>query len=243
MLLAVIVLGGHPVNPKTHKIYVVSEPGNEVTEIDVRTFEKTVIPLRPTLEKSLDGAIRIDVARNKIYVTNVVNDNVAVIDGFTHKVKFVPTGKHPTTMEFNAKTNRLYVANSDGASVTVVDCRKLKTKTVVAGGFPAGIAINSKTNTAYVTNAHSNSVTVIQGKKNRVQTVAAGAYPVAVAVNQATNRVHVGNLQVNTVTVIDGRSLKTETVEVSPYPFLDCRKREDKHNLYGPSGVGHRHSD
>jgi YVTN family beta-propeller protein len=207
------------VNPETHKIYAVSEPGNELTEIDLRTFEKTVIPLGPTQEKSLDGAIRIDVARNKIYVTNVVNNSVAVIDGFTHKVKFVPTGKHPTTMEFNAKTNRLYVANSDGDSVTVVDCRKLKTKTVAVGSYPLGIAINSKTNTVYVTNAHSNNVTVIQGKKNRVRTVAVGAYPVAVAVNQATNRVYVGNLQVNTVTVIEGRSLKTHIVEVNPYPF------------------------
>lgn len=222
-ILATVPVGEYgqalAVNPVTGKLYVVSEPGNELTEIDLKTFKISVIPLGTTSEKSLDGAIRIDTARNRIFVTNVVNSTVAVIDGVTHAVTFVPVGKHPTTMEFNRKTNKLYVANSDSDDVTVVDGRTLKTKTIPVGSFPSCVAINTHTNTIYVTNSHGNSVSVIRGRTNSVRTITVGQYPVPVAVNRKTNRIYVGNLGGDTVTVIDGRSLQTETVRVSPYPF------------------------
>jgi YVTN family beta-propeller protein len=207
------------VNPETHKIYVVSEPGNEVTEIDQQTSVQTVISLGPTSEKSLDGAIRIDPVRNKIYVTNVVNSTLAVIDGTTHVVTSVPTGKYPTSLEINPRTHKIYVVNSGSDNVTVVDASSLKTNTIAVGSFPSNVAINWKTNTVYVTNAQSNNVSIIHGRKNRVQTVEAGNNPVPVAVNQATNEAYVGNLAGDTVTVIHGWSKHTQTVKVSPNPF------------------------
>jgi YVTN family beta-propeller protein len=207
------------VNSKTHKLYVVSEPSNELIEIDGETFEKTVISLGPTSEKSLDGAICIDPARNTIYVTNVVNSTVAVIDGVTHAVKFVPVGTHPTALEINAITHKIYVANTDSNNITVIDGRTLKSKTISVGLYPSGIAVNARTNTVYVTNAHSNNVSIIYGTKNKIRTVEAGNNPYPVAVNQATNRAFIGNLGGDSVTIITGRSRKVRTVKVSPHPF------------------------
>ena len=61
-------------NPVTHQIFTLDEPANEITEIDAEgPFEKTVIPLGSTPEKSFNGAIQIDPVRNKIYAINVVS--------------------------------------------------------------------------------------------------------------------------------------------------------------------------
>jgi YVTN family beta-propeller protein len=206
-------------NPVTHQIFTLDEPINEITEIDGRTFEKTVIPLGPTPEKSLNGDIQIDPVRNKVYASNVVSNKIAVIDVDTRSVKFVPAGTHPVALAINLKTNKIYAVNFDGNNVTVLDGATLQTKTIAVGVRPSGIAINSRTNTIYVTNCGSNTVSIIKGN-NKVRTIPSGPYPNAVVVNRRTNRAYVANLGADTLTVIHGRSRHTRTLAVGVYPFF-----------------------
>ena len=46
-------------NPVTHQIFTLDEPANEITEIDERTFEKTVIPLGSTPKNLLMVPFRL----------------------------------------------------------------------------------------------------------------------------------------------------------------------------------------
>jgi len=206
-------------NPVTHKIYAVDEPGNNIVEIDEQTLEETVIALGPTTEKSLNGDIRVDSSRNRVYAINVSNSNLAVVDCSSRTLRFVPVGTHPTALEINTRTGKVYVVNTDSDNVTAIDGASLKTTTIAVGQAPLGIAIDERTDTIYVTNSHSDTVSIINGKNNKVRTVASGPYPNAVAVNSVSRRAYVGNLQGDTITVIHGRSKRTKRIKVSPYPF------------------------
>ena len=59
----------------------------------------------------------------KVFVSCWATASVAVVDVIHPEkpVTFIPVGRHPTAMLFNAARTRLYVANSDADSVSVID--------------------------------------------------------------------------------------------------------------------------
>jgi len=108
----------------------------------------------------------------KVYVTCWGTGSVAVVDALHPEkpVSFIPAGRHPTAMLFNAARTRLYVANSNEDSVSVMDTSldrvvetisvRLSEKSPV-GGSPEGLALSADEATLYVANAHSNAVAVV----------------------------------------------------------------------------------
>ena len=59
----------------------------------------------------------------KVFVSGWATASVAAVDVVhpEQPVTFIPVGRHPTAMLFNAARTRLYVANSDDDSVSVID--------------------------------------------------------------------------------------------------------------------------
>jgi YVTN family beta-propeller protein len=108
----------------------------------------------------------------KIFVSCWATASIAVVDAIHSEkpVRFIPVGRHPTAMLFNAERTRLYVANSDEDSVSVIDTfqdRVVETISVrlseksLPGGSPEGLALSADGATLYVANAHSNAVAVV----------------------------------------------------------------------------------
>jgi YVTN family beta-propeller protein len=108
----------------------------------------------------------------KVFVSCWATASVAAVD-VNHPEKpptFIPVGRHPTAMLFNAALTRLYVANSDADSVSVIDARTDRVVETISvrlsedalpGGSPEGLALSADGATLYVANAHSNAVAVV----------------------------------------------------------------------------------
>jgi YVTN family beta-propeller protein len=108
----------------------------------------------------------------KVFVSCWATSSVAAVD-VNHPEKpatFIPVGRHPTAMLFNAALTRLYVANSDADSVSVIDARTDRvvetisvrlSENALPGGSPEGLALSADGATLYVANAHSNAVAVV----------------------------------------------------------------------------------
>ena len=91
--------------------------------------------------------------RLTVYITDLYDNTVSIIDGKTNNVtKTVTVGKYPNGVSINPNTNLVYVTNSGDDTVSVIDG---KTNTVLKGVIQLGIvpynvAVNPNTNLIYV---------------------------------------------------------------------------------------------
>jgi YVTN family beta-propeller protein len=111
---------------------------------------------------------------SKVYVSCWNDESVAVYspggDGGA-ALSFIPVGRHPTALIFNAARTRLYVANSNADTVSVIDTLsdreierinvRLAEQTTFTGNSPESLALDAEGRTLYVANAHSNSLAVV----------------------------------------------------------------------------------
>jgi YVTN family beta-propeller protein len=151
----------------------------------------------------------VNPATNTIYVTNVVSNNVAVVDGATRAVSFIPLGVTTYSIALNVNTNRIFVTHFDSSMVSVIDGATKTVTTVPVGFQPSAIAVNRKTNRIYVANTGSNTVSVINGTDLSVTTVPVGSYPMALTIDEAGNRAFVVNLLSDSISIIGGSNSTT----------------------------------
>jgi YVTN family beta-propeller protein len=163
---------------------------------------------------TLPSAIDVNSYTNTIYVANLGDNTVSVIDGNTNtKIgKDIPVGKLPFGISVYVVTNTIYVANSYGNTVSLIDgTNNTKIgKDIPVGKSPNGIGVNSNTNTIYVANNYDNTVSVIDGTNNTNigKDIPVGKLPLGIGVNSNTNTIYVANNYDNTVSVIDGKANK-----------------------------------
>lgn len=112
------------------------------------------------------------VSTAKIYVSCWNDSSVAVVDfnSKPRKVSYIPVGRHPTSMLWDANHSRVYVVNSDDDSVSMIDTRNDREVERISvrlaessrtGNTPEGIALDRAGTTLFVANAHSNSLAVV----------------------------------------------------------------------------------
>ncbi|PWT96081.1 MAG: hypothetical protein C5B55_00460 [Blastocatellia bacterium] len=108
----------------------------------------------------------------KVYVSCWNDSSVAAVEVTTKssRVSYIPVGRHPTSMLWDAKHSRLYVVNSDDDSASMIDTRNDReverinvrlSESALKGNSPEGIALDRTGTTLFVANAHSNSVAVV----------------------------------------------------------------------------------
>jgi YVTN family beta-propeller protein len=185
-------------------------------------------------------AAAVNKKTNKIYVANIRDNTVSVIDGKTDKViATVKTGEMPNFVAVNDVTDRIYVANQDlddpianhGSTLTVIDGKRDKViDNVTIEVQPGEVVVNKKTNKVYVVNNGTNSLSVLDGKTNKVDAtlhfrpdgrapLESGVMsPYEVKVNEITNTIYVTGPQSNTVAVIDGKTNKWKIVGTGSTP-------------------------
>ena len=121
------------------------------------------------------GESPVDIGVNQltgtIYVVNIGNGTVSVINGTTNtKIgKDIPVGDGRYRLGISYLTDKVYVPNLGDNTVSVING---KTNTKIGKDIPVGkgpiaIGVNTNTNTVYVVNSHD-SVSVMDGKSNKV---------------------------------------------------------------------------
>jgi YVTN family beta-propeller protein len=224
------------VNEKTNKIYV-ADFGHtslycgscfnygDVTVIDGETNSTTTL---------VDGnakfpqAVALNLATNKIYVTNNFSDNITVIDGTSNAITSLPAVVFPYDVAVNPTNGKIYVTsfNPDAVatqtSIAVID-GITGDSTIVTdpnAADPIAVAVNPVTNKIYVANignegkngTNAGSVTILDGVTNSTTNIVdANAFsPHAMAVNSISGKIYVANA--NNVTVIDGTTNSLITI-------------------------------
>ncbi|MCA1565218.1 MAG: hypothetical protein LC803_06215 [Acidobacteria bacterium] len=154
------------------------------------------------------ASLDVNTTTNKVYVANVVDRSVSVIDGATNTVTATITGvsTHMGDLAVNSVTNKIYVTSAYDGNVNVIDgATNTVSKVVHTGGYTWRISVNPVTNRIYVSDANSSIIFVLDGASDTVigsvAMPAGAAY--ASAVNTATNKIYVVNGS-NSVNVING---------------------------------------
>ena len=162
-------------------------------------------------------------APNTIYVTNVKDNTVSVINGQTNTVvATIPVGSGPVTIGVNPTTKMIYVVNNGDNTVSVINGQTNNVTAIISvGNEPGGIGVNPTTDMIYVANVKDNTVSVINGQTNNVvSTIPVGNEPYAIGVNPTTDMIYVVNVADNTVSVINGQTNNVvATIPAGNQPF------------------------
>jgi DNA-binding beta-propeller fold protein YncE len=227
---ATVTVGANPVgvvvNPKTHTVYVGNGNDstisvfNAATCNDVRTTGCSQPPA--TIKTgSGPGLFAVNTATDTIYVGNLNDNTVSVIDGSTcnasntsgcgQTAALVQVGSGPGVPGIDTATNTIYVPNGNDGTVSVINgatCDAQNTSgcnqappTVAAGSGADQVAVDPSTHTVYVANFNDNTVSVIDGASCNATnssgcgqtptTVDADFQPVGILFDRASHTVYV----------------------------------------------------
>ena len=161
---------------------------------------------------------------HRIYVSNIGNKSISVIDGGTNQVLHnIPLDTVPSYLSVNNATGKLYVSNTGNKSISVIDDTKeprsvqdIKLPDISGQVQPLQlpITINPTTKMIYVAGYNSTfqtgSISVFNGTTNKpMANITLDSMPTYMSVNQNNNRIYVGSVGSyaylgGLLTVIDG---------------------------------------
>ena len=177
---------------------------------------------------------------NKVYVSNLFDNNIAVIDANSGKIikeinlptlttasTFTGTKPVPLSIDLaiNNSTNKIYAASYDAKAIYVIDANNdTLNATVPLEGGPFEVAVNETLNKIY-TGVHKSdpsgeseeSIAVIDGKTNSIlKSISSDNAINVIAVNQTTNKIYVSGFFTKKITLLDGNAdAVTKTISLS----------------------------
>jgi YVTN family beta-propeller protein len=175
--------------------------------------------------------IGVNIPTNRVYVDNVLDNTVSVIDLNVNKVTAtVPLASKPAGLAVNPATNRFYVSVKGGVAVYNGVDNSLIT-TIAVSGNPSIIAMNPNNKNIYVQDSADNEVHVIDTDSDEVIAELHVSHPGnGIAIDQTTNQVFVSSASPSggSVSVFDGSSnllINTLTLPGNPsFTYLDTLK-------------------
>jgi YVTN family beta-propeller protein len=180
-------------NPRTHTVYSVNFNDDTLSALDSATCNARhpagCPPVVPTLATgAAPGFVLADPATGTLYVTNIIDNTVSVINGAGCNATrhsgcrrlppTIPLGGGPGMADVNAATHTLYVANQLTGKVQVINgatcnahhlggCGHIVAAVKVGkpgmfGSDPLGVAVNQVTDTVYVVNVGDGGDSVVR---------------------------------------------------------------------------------
>ena len=183
-----------------------------IWQMDGRTLDVQRIPDVNdvnTLFFSKPQGIAVDSELNRIYVSNVGDNTITVIDGETQKpITKITVNGSPQTIGFLSTTKKLYSVSPVDETLAVVDTAQesYPVKIIPVGKQPRSMAINTTTGRIYVSSAADSSVTVIDGALDEViatVSLPAGGFPLVLSANTELNKVYAVAYGSNYISVIN----------------------------------------
>ncbi len=232
---------GVAVNGDTQTLYVVNQEDSTVSVIDATqcndhhragchgTWPTTTVGTTPRF-------VGVNRVTNTIYVTNLNDNTVSVINGATcnaqktfgceHRHATTPVGTFPQQVVVDEVTDTIYVVNQgDGitsSTVSVINgavCNSSDTSgckqvwpTITVGISPQALAFNRNTRTLYVANTNDNTVSVINARHcNATDTSHCGQTPTTIPVGNGPRSIGIVH-DTNTVFVGNRNDLTVSVI-------------------------------
>lgn len=191
-----------------------------------------LVPLQVTYGDSIEATIPVDnypflleynEDNHDIYVTNILEGTVSVIDSSSNTVKkSIQVEEFPQPIEFNPSNDKIYVANLYSWTVSVIDSSNNVIKTIPVGTAPDALEFNPANNDIYVA---SSPVSVIDSSSNNViADIITSPNPIAVEFNPFNDNIYVSTSPVDTVSVINSTTntlIKTIPIGHTPGHSLE----------------------
>ncbi|WBT37186.1 YVTN family beta-propeller repeat protein [Hyphomicrobium sp. DMF-1] len=202
------------------KLYVLSQTGAKLTEIDLATHQ---LGASVALEKA-PAALTFSRDSKLAYVTHPDLGKISVVSLGGQKVlRTISVPGSPFGIAV-AGNGRIYVADWNGADVAVLepsDNGATQPRILKVGRAPAHVLLTPDETTLFVANRESDSVSVIRASDLEVvATIAVGRAPFAMALSPDAKRLYVGNVQGGSVSVIDTAALAVvETIKSGAMPY------------------------
>jgi YVTN family beta-propeller protein len=141
---------------------------------------------------------------SKVYVANINDNSVSVIDTATNTVIATIPVSSPDGVAVSPDGSKVYVTNLGSAVSVIATATNTVIGSPIAASSPDGVAVTPDGSKVYVANINDNSVSVIDTATNTVigSPIPVGNNPIGVAVTPDGSKVYVANEQSDTVSVI-----------------------------------------
>ena len=202
-----------------------SEAYNSLTNSIVDTTLKTTTGGRVYLPSELINTVNINVHvgqypygiavspdGKKVYVGNLGDGTVSVIDTKTHTVTYTINLSGTPNIQVASPDGKIYLANHDGISkgdlrnaVLILNATNFRCIGAIRVGInPSGVAISQDGKKVYVANMGSNNISVIDTATNNViATVNVGSKPNVIKVSSDGKELYVKNAGADNFSIID----------------------------------------
>jgi YVTN family beta-propeller protein len=152
----------------------------------------------------------IDPVRNRLFVAELGNDSVGVIDLKSRRVMHRITGlTEPQGVGYEPSSDTLYVANAGDGSVRLYQAEDFKeTGRIALGDDADNIRIDADAHRVLVGYGSGAIATIDGAKKTKITEFAVSAHPEGFQFDRKTNRIFVNVPRANAIVVIDGSTGK-----------------------------------
>jgi YVTN family beta-propeller protein len=154
--------------------------------------------------------LAVDVKRQRLFVAELGNDSVGVVDLATHSLLRTITGlSEPQGVGYEPSTDTLYVANARDGSVRLYEAEEYKAIGRVELGSDAdNIRIDAAANRVVVGYGDGGLAILDPSTRGKVQSVPLKAHPESFQIDPDTGRIFVNLPDAHAVAVVDGRTGK-----------------------------------
>jgi DNA-binding beta-propeller fold protein YncE len=149
--------------------------------------------------------LAVDLARNRLFVAELENDTVAVIDLDTYKAMQVISGLNkPQGLGYHAATDTLYVANGGDGTAAVFrgdDYREITR--IPLGGDADNVRVDAVDNRVFVAYGQGALAVIDPAGRNKVADIELKAHPESFQLDPSTPRIFVNDPANQAIVVVD----------------------------------------
>jgi YVTN family beta-propeller protein len=245
------------INPTTNKVYVTTDNGM-LYIIDGENYTTNSLQIdKDDITDFINNylffdhyALKVNPIKNKIYISNINESSVLVIDGEKNQiVKNITVGSSPTDLDIDFEENLVYVANYNSKTISIINgTTDDLIKSIKVEVLPRSIMIDQSKDIIYIDGhfspikSHKNTLLLPnQIYKSKISfinlkqikdsgIIQVGNAPYAISYNNITGKIYVTNTFSNNVSVIDALTQKVEdTIAVQTTPAgIDVNPKTNK---------------
>jgi DNA-binding beta-propeller fold protein YncE len=149
--------------------------------------------------------LAFDLARNRLFVAELENDTVAVIDLDAYKVMQVISGLNkPQGLGYHASTDTLYVANGGDGTAAVFRADDYREITRIPLGDDAdNVRVDAGGNRVFVAYGHGALAVIDPTSRSKVADIELKAHPESFQLDRSTSRIFVNDPANQAIVVVD----------------------------------------
>jgi DNA-binding beta-propeller fold protein YncE len=149
--------------------------------------------------------LAVDLKRNRLFVAELENDTVAVVDLDRHKLLQVISGlKRPQGLGYHAATDSLYAANGGDGTVTVFRGDDYRAVTQIALGDDAdNVRVDAAANRIIVGYGEGALAVIDPASLSKVGDIKLKAHPESFQLDRSTSRIFVNDPTNQAIVVVD----------------------------------------